>query len=154
MVCVRACVCSCSDGEISEHIKCRLAKASQVFGCLRHPIFANCALSVRTKPAVYQVTVLAVLLYGADTWTLKALHVRRLTVFQNHCVRTISGVTRYEQWQKRLTSATLLDRFRIEPIARIIMDRYLHCLGHVGCMDDNRLPIRYCCLGKKTCPWT
>ena len=48
---------------------------------------------------VYQATVLAVLLYGAETWTLKAAHVRRLTTFHNHCVRTILGVTRYEQWQ-------------------------------------------------------
>ena len=31
----------CSDGEILEDIKCRLAKASCVFGCLRRPIFAN-----------------------------------------------------------------------------------------------------------------
>ena len=56
-----------SDGEILEDIHCRLAKASQVFGCLQHSVFANNALSVGTRRAVYEATVLAVLLYGAET---------------------------------------------------------------------------------------
>ena len=86
-----------NDGDFFEDIKCRLAKASRVFGCLRLSIFANSNLSLGTKRAVYQTTVLAVLLYGAETWTLKAPHVRRLTVFHNHCIRTILGVSRYEQ---------------------------------------------------------
>ena len=38
-----------SDGEILEDIHCRLAKASRVFGCLRHSVFANDALSVGTR---------------------------------------------------------------------------------------------------------
>ena len=87
-----------SDCDILEDVKCRIARASQVFGCLRCPIFGNSALSIATKQAVYQATVLAVLLYRVDTWTLKAAHVRRLTTFHNRCVQTILGVTRYEQW--------------------------------------------------------
>ena len=65
---------------------------------MRLSIFANGALSVGTMQAVYQATVLAVLLYGAETWTYKTPHVRSSTVFHNHCVRTILGITRYEQW--------------------------------------------------------
>ena len=65
-----------SDGEILEDIRCRLAKASRVFGCLQHSVFANDALSVGTRRAVYEATVLAVLLYGAETWTLMAPYVR------------------------------------------------------------------------------
>ena len=104
-----------SDGEISENIKCRLAKSSHVFGYLRHRIFAIVCLSLRTKRMVYQATVLAVLLYGAETWTLEADNVRCLTVF-HICVRTILCISRYKQWQQHLTSATLLDTFGIKPI--------------------------------------
>ena len=103
-------------------------------------MFANDALPVGTRRAVYEATVLAVLLYGAETWTLMAPYVRRLTVFHNHCVRTILGITRYEQWQKHLTSAMLLDRFGIESISRIVMDKRLRWLGHVGRMGTTRLP--------------
>ena len=90
-----------------------------------------------TRRAVYQATVhvLAVLLYGAETWILNAPHVKHLTVFHNHCVRTILGITRYEQWQKHLISAMLLDSFDIESISRMIMDKHLHWLGHAGYVD-------------------
>ena len=100
----------------------------------------NSVLLVATKQAVYQATVLAMLLYGAETWTLKAVHVRRLTTFHNSCIGTILGVTRYEQWQQRLTSASLLDKLGMRSIYDIIMNRRLRWLGHVGRMGDDRLP--------------
>ena len=121
-----------NDGDISEDIKRRLAKASHVFGCLRLSIFANSNVSLGTKRAVYQATVLAVLLYGAETWTLKAPHVRCLTVFHNHCIRTILGVSRYKQWQQHLTSAALRDKFGIEQISKIIMERRLRGWAMLG----------------------
>ena len=93
-----------------------------------------------TRRAVYQATVLAALLYGAETWTFKAPHLRCLTVFHNHCVRTVLDISRYEQWQQHLMSAMLLDRFGIESISRMIMDKCLRWLGHVGCMGEARLP--------------
>ena len=52
-----------SDGEVMEDIKCRIAKASRAFGCLRMAVFDNKALSIKTKRAVYECVVLAVLLY-------------------------------------------------------------------------------------------
>ena len=80
-------------------------------------------------------------MYGAETWTLKAEHVRRLTTFHNRCVRTILGVTRYQQWEQRLTSKALANRFgMVWSIPDIIMDGRLQWLGHLGRMEDERLP--------------
>ena len=102
-----------------------------------------------TRWAVYQVTVLAVLLYGAETWTLKTPHLRCLTVFHNHCIRTILGISRYEQWQQHLISVMLLDRFGTESICRIIVDKHLCWLGHVGQMSETTLDNQtLCCLGR------
>ena len=64
------------DGDVTNDVKCRIVKASRAFGSLRGPIFNNPILSLPTKRAVYRATVLAVLMYGAETWTLKAEHVR------------------------------------------------------------------------------
>ena len=129
------------DGDIMEDVKCRIAKASKAFGCLRGPIFNNPILSIPTKRAVYRATVLSVLMYGAETWNLKAEHVRRLATFHNRCVRTILGVTRYQQWEQRLTSKALANRFgMVWSIPDIIMDRRLQWLGHLGRMEDERLP--------------
>ena len=95
------------------------------------------------KRAEYKAIVLAVLLYGAETWALRAEHVRRRTTFHNRCMRTILGVTRYQQWEQRLTSRTLANRFGMGwTIPDIIMDRRLQWLGHLGRMGDERMPIR------------
>ena len=82
-----------SDGELNKEVRCRIAKAARVFGCLKEPIFQSKHLSVETKRAVYRAVVLATLLYGADTWTIKAAHVRCMTAFHNRCLRTILGVS-------------------------------------------------------------
>ena len=72
------------DGDVMEDVKCRIAKASKAFGCLRGSIFNSPLLSIPTKRAMYRATVLSVLMYGADTWTLKAEHVRRLLLCKDH----------------------------------------------------------------------
>lgn len=81
------------DGEVKNEIGTRIAKASRAFGCLQKPIFQNKHLSVETKRKVYKAKVLTVLLYGVETWTIKAHSVRCLNGFYNRCVRTILGVS-------------------------------------------------------------
>ena len=39
-----------------------------------------------------------ILLYKAETWTIKAPDARRLTAFHNGCVRSTLGVLQYQQW--------------------------------------------------------
>ena len=63
-----------SDRDVME---CRIAKASKPFGCFRGSMFNIPLFSTPTKRAVYRA---AVLVYGAETWTLKAEHVRFLIV--------------------------------------------------------------------------
>ena len=123
-----------SDGELKKEVQCRIGKAARAFGCLRQPIFSNSKLSVSTKRAVYQAVVLATLLYGAETWTVKAHHLRRLNVFHNRCIRTILGVTKYQQWKERISSRQLSRDFGMEEsIADIIMN-------HLGRMEPGRIP--------------
>ena len=90
-----------ADAGITEEVNCRIPKA---FGSLRQPLFQKSNLSLITKRTVYQAAVLSVLLYRAETWTLKLLHARR---FHNWCMRTILGLSRYLQWQDQLTTGNL-----------------------------------------------
>ena len=75
-----------SNGAVMEDVKNRTAKASKVFGCLRDAVFSNPTLSLSIKRDVYEATVLAVLLYGVETWILKARHLSHLTSFHNRYV--------------------------------------------------------------------
>ena len=129
------------DGEITPEVSCRIARASKAFGCLREPVFLNRTLSTDTKRAVYKAVVVSILLYGAETWTLKAPDVRRLNSFHNRCVRTILGVTRFQQWQSRITSRRLSGQLGLYwSIADFILQQRLKWLGHLGRMNSERLP--------------
>ena len=129
------------DGEISTEVYRRIAKASQAFGHLRESIFQNNILSITTKRMVYRAAVLSILLYGVETWAIKANILRRLDVFHNHCVGSILGVSRYQQWKERLTTKQLSAQFGMQwSIGDCILDQRLRWLGHLGRMDDDRLP--------------
>ena len=129
------------DSEVTVEIDCRIAKASRAFGCLRKPIFQDRNLSIATKRQVYRAVVLSVLLYGAETWVLKAQHVKRLNSFHNRCIRTILGVTRYQQWKERITSTHLASTFGMQQlISDFVMEQRLRWLGHLGRMGNDRLP--------------
>ena len=113
------------DGEITSEVTRRIARAARAFRCLRVPVFKNKDLSLATKRAVYRAVVLAVLLYGAETWIMKAVHTRRWNSFHNRCIRTILGVTRYLQWNERLTSQNLSYRFGLQhSISDIILEQH------------------------------
>ena len=81
-----------SNGEVQNEVKIRISKAARAFGCLQKSIFQDRRLSVETKRRVYEATVLSVLLYGAEMWSIKAESVMRLSGFHNRCIRTIMGV--------------------------------------------------------------
>ena len=90
---------------------------------------------------VYRAVVLSILLYGAETWAIKANILRRLDVFHNRCVGSILGVSRYQQWKERLTTKQLSAQFGMQwSIDDCILDQRLRWLGHLGRMDDDRLP--------------
>ena len=132
------------DGEISPEVSCRIAGASKAFGCLRVPVFLNRTLSTDTKRTVYKAIVVSNLLYGAETWTLKAPDVRRLNSFHNRCVRTILGVTRFQQWQSHITSRQLSGQFGLYwSIADFALKQRLRWLGHLGRMDSMWLPKQF-----------
>jgi len=104
-----------SDGEATCEVKCWIAKASKAFGALQIPVFSNYHLSIHTKRIVYNAVVISILLYNAETWTVKTPDVRLLTAFHNRCVRTILGVTRLSQWNERITTTQLGAQFGMPP---------------------------------------
>ena len=130
-----------SDGEVQSEVSLRIAKAARAFGCLQRAIFQNHHLSTETKRKVYESVVLSVLLYGAETWTIKAGSLRRLNGFHNRCVRSILGVSRHCQWKERISTRQLAKAVGMEyTMDDILMEHRLRWLGHVARMEPGRLP--------------
>ena len=70
--------------EIIPEVNCCIARTSKLSG------------DTNTKRAVYKAVVVTILLYGAETWTLKAPDVRWPNSVHNHCVRTILCMTTFQ----------------------------------------------------------
>ena len=89
-----------NDGKITSEVASQTAKASRAFGCLRKPIFQNPNLSVSTKSCLLCCNLISFVVWSR----IKAPYVRRLRSFHNRCIRTILGVSKYQQWRDRITS--------------------------------------------------
>ena len=121
-------------------VESRLAKASQVFGALREPVFATRNVSPQTKAKVYRGLVLSVLLYGSECWAPLARDKLKLERFHRRCIRTMTGTSRRKQWTRHIKSTQLEKRIGLESLEYYIRARTLRWVGHLVRMDYNRLP--------------
>ena len=89
---------------------------------------------------VHSTVVLSTLLYGRETWAIKAVDFRRLAAFHHRCVRLLLDIPRATEWQEHISNTTLLERAKVQPIEEILKTRRLRWLGHVAQMDNSRMP--------------
>lgn len=128
-------------GRMDIDVEKRLASASKAFGALRQAVFKDAHLSVITKRHIYRACVLSVLLYGSECWIPLRKHLQKLNSFHHRCVRTVLGITNRQQWEQRISSATVRETWGdVETITTKVMRRRLEWLGHLARMPDHRLP--------------
>ena len=96
----------------------------------------------RLKGKVYAGGVLAVLLYGCESWCLTAESVRRLSNWHNKRVREMCRVTMCQTFVHRITSESLQKRTGVFSLEHYLASRTLLWAGHVARMPKNRLPKR------------
>ena len=70
------------------------------FSRLTLRVWSNNKLSDHTKVSVYRVCVISTLLYGSESWTMRAHQEKKLNVFYMRCLRHILGIT----WQDKVTN--------------------------------------------------
>ena len=117
-----------------------MAKARRAFANLKH-LWCRRDVPLSLKGRVYRTTVRAVLLYGCETWPIRAEDVHRLSVFDHRCLRSIARL----QWQDRVCNEEVRRRVLgpdSMPLAAVISLHRLRWLGHVLRMPENRLPRR------------
>ena len=99
------CLCAVlliNQNSIEEEIKSKLKSRNAC--CLSvQNLFSSSLLSKNLKIKIYGTTILPVVLYGCETWSLTLREERRLTVFENRVLRRIFGPKRDEvtgDWRK------------------------------------------------------
>jgi len=85
-------------------------------------LLSSSLLSKNLKIKIYRTTILHVVLYGCETWSLTLREERRLRVFENRVFRRIFGPKRDEvtgEWRK-LRNEELNDLYSSPNIVRVI----------------------------------
>ena len=94
----------------------------------------------KVKQQVYCGLILSILLYGSESWCLTEVLYNRLRRFHAQCARAMCRVTMKHVWERRVSTAELLEKLQIESIDTYIARRQARWAGHVARMDMGRLP--------------
>ena len=121
-------------------VDARIKKAGNAFGALRPRLFASTNVSHASKQMVFTRLILAILLYGSESWCLTEALYRKLRNFHARCARAMCRVTRWHTRIHRISTAELLNRLRLSTIDTYVTRRQLRWAGHVARMNYDRLP--------------
>ncbi len=116
-----------SNLSLDNELNTRIGKASRAMARLTKRVWNNSMLTTNTKMKVYQASVLNILLYGSETWTMYIWQERRLNSFHLRCLRRILGIT----WQDRVPNTEVLDQAKTFSMHALLSQRRLRWLGHV-----------------------
>jgi hypothetical protein len=89
----------------------------------------------KTRIKLYNTLALPVLLYGSETWTIRAGDARRITAAKMKYMRT-TGYTRRDF----KTNIQIAKELKITPILDRLLEYKRNWIKHVKTMPHNRLP--------------
>ena len=84
------------DGEPNK----RIGKTAMTLSRLTKRVWSNNKLPDHTKVNVYKACVISTLIYGSESWTMRAHQEKRLNVFYMRCLRSILGITLQDKGDK------------------------------------------------------
>jgi hypothetical protein len=90
----------------------------------------------KTRIKLYNTLALPVLLYGSETWTIKARDARRITAAEMKYMRRTAGYI----WTDYKTNAQIAKELKITPILDKLLEYKRNWIQHVNRMPRNRLP--------------
>jgi hypothetical protein len=89
----------------------------------------------KTRIKLYNTMALPVLLYGSETWTIKARDARRITAAEMKNMRTAGYI-----WTDYKTNAQIAKELKTTQILDKLLEYKRNWIQHVNRMPRNRLP--------------
>jgi len=128
-----------SKNDVSAEVSRRIVMANRCLGGLRK-LLRSKHLSRKTKIQLYHQLIQPVLLYGAETWSLKTTDEKSLLVFERKILRTIYGpVCENGEWRIRYNHE-LQHLYQHADIVKKLLARRLRLAGHIIRMEPNMPP--------------
>ena len=93
-------------------------------------------LKLRTKLKIFKSNVVAVLLYGCETWRMTKLDATKLDVFLHKSLRRIMKI----YWPMKTSNEEIRNRANISTISEQIFGRRWKFIGHILRMDPSKHP--------------
>src|SRR5215469_10104556 len=91
---------------------------------------------LRKRIKLYNTLALPVLLYGSETWTIKARDSRRITTAEMKYMRRTAGYT----WTDYKTNKQIAKELKITQVLEKLLQYKRNWIQHVNRMPRNRLP--------------
>jgi len=88
----------------------------------------------KTRIKLYNTLVLPVLLYGGETWTIKARDARRITAAEMKYMRRTAGYTRTDY----KTNTRIAKELKMTPVLEKLLEYKRNWIQHVHKMPRNR----------------
>jgi hypothetical protein len=124
------------NGQAKNEINHRIDCARLTFIQLSRVLWRRTDISVRTKMRVFNASVRPVLLYGCETWPLRAEDTRKLEVFDHWCLRYILKARRSDG----LSNEEVRRRcFVTQRLSKLLQRRRLQWFGHVLRKTDTEI---------------
>jgi hypothetical protein len=123
-------------------VDARIAAATRAFGSLAKTVFQSPSVSPLAKREAYIATVLSVLLYGCEGWSMSTSLWCRLRRFHNRCAMSMCRVTRWHIREYGITTASIQKVLKLRSIETYVCRRQLQWAGHLARMGPDRLPRR------------
>jgi len=120
-----------SSGQCRPDLKRRIGFASSTMSSLSR-IWKDKRLTTATKVRLYQVLVMSVLLYAAETWTLLAADLRTLEAFHMRCQRQILGI----RWTDHIRNATVSSYTGLASVGEHLASRRIAIFGHTARLGE------------------
>ena len=90
----------------------------------------------KTRIKLYNTLVLPILLYGSETWTVKARDARRITAAEMKYMRRTAGYT----WTDYKTNSHIAKELEITTVLDKLLEYKRNWIQHVNRMPHDRLP--------------
>ena len=123
------------DNDISKEIRRRIGKAHGAMAGFNR-IWESKIISINTKLQILRACVFSVLLYAAESWTLRKIDTQKLLSFEMSCYRRILNI----RWHHKISNERIRTTIgHHKTIIQIIIKRKLSLFGHICRMNDTRL---------------
>ena len=128
------------DGAGAVDVDARIAAATKAFGSLSTLVFWSDGVSPAAKREAYVVIVIAILIYGSESWCLTEELWGRLRRFHHQCARAMCRITMWHVQEHRIRTVEVLKVIKLGSIEAYVRHKQLQWTGHVARMPLSRLP--------------